>query len=171
VTFDIDANGILSVGAADKATGKDQTIRIEGSGGLTSDEIDRMVSEAAANASDDKARRELIDKKNQLDSLIYQAEKTIAENAEKIDEAEQTALNAALADAKADLESGDAAKLDAARQRVEAEMHKIAEKLYQNEAAPGGPEASGDSSPGGASGVGDDDDVIDAEFTQENDDS
>jgi len=170
VTFDIDANGILSVGAADKATGKDQSIRIEGSGGLKSDEIDRMVKEAEANASDDKSRRDSIDKKNQLDSLIYQAEKTLAENAEKIDEADKTALNGILADAKTDLESGDAAKLDAARQRVEAEMHKIAEKLYKSEAAAGSAGA-GDSSPEGASADAADDDVIDAEFTQENDDS
>ncbi len=170
VTFDIDANGILSVGAADKATGKDQSIRIEGSGGLASEEIDRMVKEAEANASDDNARRDSIDKKNQLDGLIYQAEKTLAENAEKIDEADKTALNGILADAKADLESGDAAKLDAARQRVEAELHKIAEKLYKSEAAAGSAGA-GDSSPEGASADAADDDVIDAEFTQENDDS
>jgi molecular chaperone DnaK len=170
VTFDIDANGILSVGAADKATGKDQSIRIEGSGGLKSDEIDRMVKEAEANASDDKARRDAIEKKNQLDSLIYQAEKTLAENAEKIDEADKTALNGILADAKADLESGDAAKLDAARQRVEAELHKIAEKLYKSEAA-AGPAGASDSSPEEASGTAADDDVIDAEFTQEKDDS
>ncbi|MEE8165721.1 MAG: Hsp70 family protein, partial [Myxococcota bacterium] len=170
VTFDIDANGILSVGATDKATGKDQSIRIEGSGGLSSDEIDRMVKEAEANASEDKIRRDSIDKKNQLDSLIYQAEKTLAENADKIDEADKTALNGTLADAKTDLESGDEVKIDAARQRVEAEMHKIAEKLYKSEAA-AGPAAAGDPSPDGASGVAADDDVIDAEFTQENDDS
>ena len=147
VTFDMDANGILSVGASDKATGKEQSIRIEGSGGLNTDEIDRMVKEAAANASDDVARREGIEKKNQLDSLIYQAEKTIAENSEKLDDADKTALEAAIADAKGDLESDDATKIDAAKQRVEAELHKIAEKLYQNESASpeGGPAPGADS--------------------------
>ncbi len=169
VTFDIDANGILSVAATDKASGKEQSIRIEGAGGLDADEIDRMVKDAEANASADAQRREGIEKKNQLDSLVYQAEKTLSENEEKLDEADKTALSGALADAKADLESDDAAKLDAARQRVEAELHKIAEKLYQSEAAasgaPGAGEATADAAPGA------DDDVIDAEFTQEKDDS
>ena len=168
VTFDIDANGILSVTASDKATGKEQKIRIEGSGGLANDEIDRMVKEAEANVSADRARREAIEKKNQLDSLIYQAEKTLAENADKLEEADKAALNGALTDAKADLESGDAAKMDAARQRVEAELHKVAEKLYKSESATGaggGPQAS-DAGAGGS-----DEDVIDAEFTQENEDS
>ncbi len=174
VVFDIDANGILSVNATDKASGKEQSIRIEGSGGLDSSEIDRMVAEAANNASADADRRETIEKKNQLDSMIYQAEKMIAENAEKLDEADKTVLEAALTDAKADLESGDAAKLDAARQRVEVELHKIAEKLYKSESA--GPEGGtpADASASGAdskAGTGADDDVIDAEFTQENDDS
>jgi molecular chaperone DnaK len=165
VTFDIDANGILSVGAKDKASGKVQTIRIEGSGGLNSSEIDRMVKEAEANASADAQRRELIEKKNQLDSLIYQAEKTIKDNEAKLDEADKQAVSSALAEAKTDLESGDVAKLDAARQRVEAAMHKIAEKLYQSDAgaAPGAGGAAG-----GAQGGKGGDDVIDAEFTQEN---
>ena len=170
VTFDIDANGILSVGASDKATGKEQTIRIEGSGGLDSSEIDRMVREAETNASADSARREGIEKRNQLDSLIYQAEKTIAENTEKLADADKAALSSVLEEAKADLDSGDSAKLDAARQRVEAEMHKVAEKLYKTEAAAG--DAAGASSSAGSGGeAGADDDVIDAEFTQENEDS
>jgi molecular chaperone DnaK len=168
VTFDIDANGILSVGASDKATGKEQTIRIEGSGGLANDEIERMVKEAEANASEDKSRRDSIEKKNQLDSLIYQAEKTVSENDEKLDEADKTALNAAITSAKEDLEGGDPAQLDAARQRIEGELHKVAEKLYKSEAA--GAEGAGGPPPGNGAG-GADDDVIDAEFTQENDDS
>ena len=170
VTFDMDANGILSVGAIDKASGKEQSIRIEGSGGLNGDEIDRMVKDAEANASDDADRRDGIEKKNQLDSLIYQAEKTLAESAEKLDDADKASLESALADAKADLESGDVAKLDAAHQRVEAELHKIAEKLYKTEsAAPEGDAASSGGS--GDSSTGAEDDVIDAEFTEENEDS
>ena len=110
--------------------------------------------------------RESIEKKNQLDSLIYQAEKTIAENEEKLDADDKTALEAALTDAKADLESGDVAKLDAARQRVEGELHKIAEKLYNTESAgaegmPPNPDADAD-----ADAAADDEDVIDAEFTE-----
>jgi len=169
VTFDMDANGILSVSAVDKASGKEQSIRIEGSGGLDTGEIDRMVQEAEANASDDASRRDSIEKKNQLDSLIYQAEKTVAENAEKLDDADKSAIETAVTDAKADLESGDAAKLDAARQRVEAELHKVAEKLYKSEAAGAEGAAPGADAGGGAGSA--DDDVIDAEFTEEKDDS
>jgi len=172
VTFDIDANGILGVSARDKASGKEQSIRIEGAGGLSSEEIDRMVKEAEANASADKTRREAIEKKNQLDSLIYQAEKTVAENEAKLDEADKTSISSAIEDAKQELESGEPAKLDAARQRVEAALHKVAEKLYQSE-APGG--ATGGAGPstaeGSAEGGGSDDDVIDAEFTEEKGDS
>jgi len=169
VTFDIDANGILSVGAKDKASGKVQTIRIEGSGGLSSAEIDRMVKDAEVNASADAERRAQIEKRNQLDSLIYQAEKTIKENEAKLDEADKQAVSSVLAEAKTDLESGDVAKLDAARQRVEAQMHKLAEKLYKGEAGAGGPEAAGPSgAAGGTGGKQGGDDVIDAEFTQEN---
>ena len=170
VTFDMDANGILSVSAVDKASGKEQSIRIEGSGGLDSSEIDRRVKGAGANASEDHKRRDAIEKKNQLDSLIYQAEKTVAENAGKLDEADKSAIESAVGDAKADLESGDAAKLDAARQRIETELHKVAEKLYKSEAAGAAgesPPAGGPESAGGAS----DDDVIDAEFTEEKGDS
>ncbi|MBW2501233.1 MAG: molecular chaperone DnaK [Deltaproteobacteria bacterium] len=170
VTFDIDANGILSVGATDKASGKEQSIRIEGSGGLSSDEIDRMVTDAEAHASEDKQRREVIEKKTQLDSLLYQAEKTVSENEEKLDEADKTAVRGVIEEARQDLESGDAAKLDAARQRVETELHKIAEKLYKSEAAPEGGEAPPQGGAAGAAGSGDDE-VIDAEFTQESDDS
>jgi molecular chaperone DnaK len=170
VTFDMDANGILSVAAIDKASGKEQTIRIEGSGGLDTGEIDRMVKEAEANASDDAARREGIEKKNQLDSLIYQAEKTITDSADKLDEADKASLESLLKDAKTDLESGDAAKIDAAHQRVEAELHKIAEKLYKTESAGSEESAAPSGEPGGSSKHADDD-VIDAEFTQENDDS
>ncbi|MHA7836740.1 MAG: molecular chaperone DnaK [bacterium] len=171
VTFDIDANGILSVSATDKASGKEQSIRIEGSGGLSSDEIDRMVQDAEANASADQARREAIEKKNQLDSLVYQAEKTLSENADKLDEADKTAISSAIEDAKKDLESGDAAKLDAARQRVEGELHKVAEKLYKSEAGAAGAGPAGAPGAGGEAAGGSDEDVIDAEFTQENGDS
>jgi molecular chaperone DnaK len=170
VTFDMDANGILAVAAIDKASGKEQSIRIEGSGGLDTSEIDRMVKDAEANASDDASRRDNIEKKNQLDSLIYQAEKTIAENAAKMEDADKASLEAALTEARADLDSDDGEKLTAAREKVEAELHKIAEKLYKTEAA-GQEGAAPPSGESGKSSAHTDDDVIDAEFTQENDDS
>ena len=167
VTFDIDANGILSVSAADKATNREQSIRIENTGGLSKDEIDRMMAEAEANATEDKAHRESIEKKNNLDSMIYQAEKTLAESKDALDPDEKSSLESVLAEAKTDLESGDSEKIDAAFGRVEAELHKVAEKLYkaQAEGAAETADAPGDDAPP------QDDDVIDAEFTEEKSDS
>ena len=169
VTFDIDANGILSVSALDKATNNEQSIRIENTGGLSNDEIDRMVTDAEANAVADQSRREGIEKKNNLDSMIYQAEKTVSENGDALDADEKTNLEAVLAEAKVDLETGDNDKIDAAHQRVESELHKVAEKLYkaQADAEPG----EGAPSEEGATNAPDDDDVIDAEFTEEKQDS
>jgi molecular chaperone DnaK len=169
VTFDIDANGILSVSALDKATNNEQSIRIENTGGLSNDEIDRMVTDAEANAVADQSRREGIEKKNNLDSMIYQAEKTVSENGDALDADEKTNLEAVLAEAKVDLETGDNDKIDAAHQRVESELHKVAEKLYkaQADAEPG----EGAPPEEGATNAPDDDDVIDAEFTEEKQDS
>jgi len=168
VTFDIDANGILSVGAQDKASGKEQTIRIEGSGGLANDEIDRMVKEAESHATEDHTRRDEIEKKNQLDSMIYQAKKMVEENGEKLLADDKVSIEGVIADAEKDLESGDAAKLDAARQRLESELHRLAEHLYKAggddaAAAAGAADAAADASDG--------DDVIDAEYTEEKGDS
>ena len=167
VIFDIDANGILSVSAADKATNREQSIRIENTGGLSTEEIDRMMAEAEANATEDKARRETIEKKNNLDSMIYQAEKTLGESKDALDPEEKSSLESVLAEAKTDLESGDSDKIDAAYQRVEAELHKVAEKLYKAQAE--GAAETGDASDAAAPPP--DDDVIDAEFTEEKSDS
>jgi molecular chaperone DnaK len=166
VTFDIDANGIVSVSASDKASGKEQSVRIEGAGGLDSAEIDRMVKDAESHASEDLSRREAIEKKNNLDSMIYQGEKTLSENADKLDDALKSGLEGVLADAKKDLESDDGARIGAALERLQAELHKVAEVLYKAEAA-GGAAGADDSSgaPGGSDGS--DDDVIDAEYTEE----
>ena len=165
VTFDIDANGILSASAKDKATAKEQSIRIEGSGGLDKGEIERMIRDAETHATEDHARREQVDKHNQLDSMIYSAEKTLADNGDKIPEADRTRVAGVLAEAKTDLESNDAARMDAARQRVEKEMHAVAEALYKAQA--GGADAG--AAPGGApdQGGAKDEGVIDAEYTEE----
>jgi molecular chaperone DnaK len=169
VSFDIDANGILSVSAADKATNKEQSIRIEGSGGLASEEIERMVREAEAHAGEDQAHREKVEKRNALDTMIYQAEKTIADNAEKLAEADKQGVQSALEEAKKELESDDTARFDAARQRVEQELHKLAEVLYKAQAAdaqPGGGDAAESGGPNGGTPA-DEGDVIDAEYTEE----
>jgi len=171
VTFDIDANGILSVGAKDKASGKEQSIRIEGSGGLDQGEVERMVKEAEAHAGEDRKRRERIEKKNQLDSLVYQAEKTLSESGEKIPVADKNEAEDAVGKAKAALEGEDDAALDAARQALEASLHKVAQHLYQQEQAAGAGAAGGTEGPsdagGEGGGQGGDDDVIDAEYTEE----
>jgi molecular chaperone DnaK len=163
VTFDIDANGILSVSARDKATGKEQSIRIEGSGGLAKGEIERMVREAEAHAAEDKTQRERIEKRNALDNMIYQAEKTLRENAEKLGGSAGDGVRGAVEAAKKDLESDDAARLDAARRNLEQQLHRVAEVLYK---APGAGPPPGAGASEGASGGGDGD-VVDAEYTEE----
>jgi len=165
VTFDIDANGILAVHAKDKATAKEQSIRIEGSGGLSKAEIDRMISEAESHAGEDRQRREVIEKRNTLDSIVYQAGKTLTENADKISAEEKQKVEAALAEARSSLESDDVAVLDAARQKGEQSMHGGAEALYKAQNAgeagePGAPPTSSQSKSAG-------DDVVDAEYTEE----
>ena len=169
VAFDIDANGILSVSATDKATSKEQSIRIEGSGGLATEEIDRMIREAEVHASEDHEQREKVEKRNGLDSIIYQGEKLLQENAEKISDADSGALKSAIEEAKKDLESDDQARFDAGRQRVEQELHKVAEVLYKTQAE----EGPGDASEPGADSADSaaDDDVVDAEYTEERGDS
>jgi molecular chaperone DnaK len=165
VTFDIDANGILAVHARDKATSREQSIRIEGSGGLAKGEIERMVREAEAHAGEDKARREAIEKHNTLDSMVYQAQKTLTENADKLPAGDKQAAESAIDDAKKALETNQPAALDAAQQRLEQALHKVAEALYKAQAA----DASGAASeaPGASGG----DDVVDAEYTEEKGDA
>ncbi len=166
VCFDIDANGILAVSATDKASGKEQSIRIEGSGGLSKEEIGRMVDDADAHAKEDAVQKELTEKHNALDSMIYQAEKMLQENESKLSESDSAGVRAAVDEAKQDLESGDVAKLDAARQRVEQALHSVAETLYkattEDEAAaqPGGDPAAG-------AAADEEGDVVDAEYTEE----
>lgn len=167
VAFDIDANGILSVSAKDNATDKEQSIRIEGSGGLAQDEIDRMVRDAEEHAAEDTVRRESVEKRNQLDGMIYQAEKTLSDDQGTIPEADAASVRGAIDDAKKELESDDPAKLDSARQRLEQELHKIAEALYKAQAAeatPGAESAQGGSEPAPEA---DEADVVDAEYTEE----
>jgi molecular chaperone DnaK len=163
VTFDIDANGILSVSARDKMTGKEQSIRIEGSGGLAKGEIERMMREAESHAEEDRAQRDRVEKRNALDNLIYQAEKTLRENADKVSGPEGEAVRNAVEAAKKDLDSPDAARLEAARAQLERQLHRLAETLYKSQAA------SGDGAPGGhaaSEGAGEGD-VVDAEYTEE----
>ena len=131
VTFDIDANGILNVTAKDKATNKEQKIQITSSSGLSKEEVERMAKEAEAHSAEDKAKREEIEARNQLDSMVYQVEKMLKENGDKISGDEKGQVESAVADAKKALEGTDAAAMNAAREKLTAASHKLAEAMYK----------------------------------------
>jgi molecular chaperone DnaK len=131
VTFDIDANGILNVTAKDLATGKDQKITITSSSGLSKDEVARMAKEAEAHASEDKERREQIEAKNQLDSLVYSVEKMLREQGDKISGSERGNVENAIADARKALDSNNKQQMDQARERLTQASHKLAEEMYK----------------------------------------
>ena len=168
VSFDIDANGILSISAKDRATGKEQSIRIEGSGGLSKQEIDQMVKDAEIHGAEDAAAKQKVEKRNALDSIIYQGEKMLTENDDKLSDGDKAAIRTAVDEAKKDLESDDPARLDAARQRVEQELQKVAEALYKAQTAEGTADAAaGNGDVGADASPADDPDVVDAEYTEE----
>src|SRR5947208_10088031 len=161
VTFDIDANGILNVSAKDLGTAKEQKITITASSGLNKDEIDRMVSDAQSHAEEDRKRREEIEARNRLDSLVYSTEKTFTENREKLDPAEASSFESAIADAKRALESNDAETMNQAGQRLQQSSHRLAEAIYKG--ASTGASAGAGPEPGEASAP-KEDDVIDTEY-------
>ncbi len=160
VTFDIDANGIVHVAAKDKATGKEQTITISGSSGLAKDEVERMVKDAEAHVSEDQARRELIDARNQADALIYSVEKTLTENKTKLAAAEAGRVESALATAKDAVRSDELVKIQSATAELQQASHAMAEALYK--ASGSGDQGSGPSGHGSA----DSPDVKDGEVVE-----
>ena len=164
VAFDIDSNGIVNVSAADKATGKEQAIRIEASGGLSDDDIENMVKDAEANAEADKARRESAETRNNAESLIHATEKTIAENEDKIELADKDAAEIAISDLQTALEGEDLDDINAKAQALSQAAMKIGESVYkaQQEA-----EAEGDAA---ADAQTDGEDVVDADFEEVSDD-
>ena len=153
VTFDIDANGILNVTAKDTATGKDQKIAITSSSGLSKEEVERMAKEAEAHSAEDKAKREEVETRNQLDAMVYQVEKMLHENGDKISGGERGEVENALGDAKKALESGDHKSMQTARDRLQAASHKLAEAMYKA-AAPPNPDGHGAARRRGAAEVG-----------------
>jgi molecular chaperone DnaK len=168
VTFDIDANGIVNVSAKDLATNKEQKITITASSGLTKDEIERMKQDAQSHAEEDQKNREKIEAKNKLDSLIYNTEKILKENRDRISDAEASSVDAALAKAKKALDSStEASELNAAAEELTRASHRLAEVMYQKTAGQRPPQGG----PGGAAGAGPqqeagkkEDEVIDAEY-------
>jgi len=177
VTFDIDANGILHVSAKDLGTGKDQKITIQGSSGLSKEEVEKMTKEAELHATEDKRRRDAVETRNQLDTTIYQLEKTVKDAGDKFPADKKSKIDAALAEAKKDLESNDGDKMKAAVERLQkvgAEIYADAQAAAQaaGAATPGGEpegEASG-SHPGGEPKAEKKDDVVDADFEVVDDD-
>ena len=157
VTFDIDANGIVSVSATDKGTGKEQKITIQASGGLSEDEIDKMVKEAEDNAESDKERKELVESKNQAESLIHGTEKSIEEHGDKVDGATVEAIELSIKALKETLESDDAEKIRARCQDVTEASMKLGEAIYKSESE--NSEAESDGTEENQT-----DDVVDADF-------
>ena len=164
VTFDIDANGILNVSAKDKATGKEQSIRIEASSGLSEDEINRMKAEAEQNAAADKAEREKIDKMNQADSMIFSTENFLKDNGDKIPADKKPGIEQALQQLKDAHKAGDAAAIDSAINNLNAVMQAASQQMYQ-----GGQQAGPQGAQGGQQAQGGNDgaqDVQDADFEE-----
>ncbi len=164
VAFDIDANGIVNVSAKDKATGKEQAIRIEASGGLSDNEIEQMVKEAEANAEEDRNRRELVEARNQAESLIHTTEQQLKEHGDKIDAGDKAAIEEALQAAKEAKDGEDTARIQETTAALAAAAMKLGEAVYaaQQEEAGGGPDGA-DTSSGG------DDGVVDADFEEVDD--
>ena len=165
VTFDIDANGILHVTAKDLGTGKEQKIQITASSGLAEDEIQKMVREADQHADEDRRRREEVESRNRLDSLIYSTEKLVTENREKLPEAQRKDIEAAIVDAKRALEQGKKEAMDSAYEKLTKASHRLAEEIYRAAGAAPGAGAGGPGAGTGptppSSGEGD---VVDAEY-------
>jgi molecular chaperone DnaK len=166
VTFDIDANGIVHVGAKDLGTGKEQSIQITASSGLSKDEIDKMVKDATAHADEDRKKREAVDARNQLDSLVYQTEKTLGEHGGSLDATTKGDIETALTEAKKALESQDAATLKAAADTLARASHKLAEAMYSKATTKGDGDAAPQDGDGPSAQAKPKDDVVEAEFEE-----
>jgi len=161
VTFDIDANGILNVGAKDLGTGKQQSIRITASSGLSEAEVEKMIKDAEVHAGEDKKKREMIEARNQADGLVYTTEKAVKEHGDKVDEETRKAIEAALEDLKKTMEGDDAEAIKAKTETLATASHKLAEVMYQKAHAEAEAGEAGAGAPNGAK-----DDVVDAEFEE-----
>jgi molecular chaperone DnaK len=171
VTFDIDANGIVNVSAKDKATAKEQQIRIQASGGLSEAEIEKMVKDAETHAAEDKKRKELVEAKNHAESLIHTTQKSLAELGDKVSAADKSAVEAAIADLKSVIEGEDAEAIRSKTNGLAQVAMKLGEALYKSQQASEPPEGGGTSAGGeAAGGSGAKDDVVDADFTEVKDD-
>jgi molecular chaperone DnaK len=170
VAFDIDANGIVNVSAKDQATGKEQSIRITASSGLSQEEIDRLVKDAESHADEDRRKRERIEARNQADSLVYQTEKTLQEHGANLDDATRSEVESAVADLKKAMEGDDVEEIKAKTDALNQASHKLAQAMYGQSAGPEqGHAQGGQQEYGQAGGRGDarsrqEEDVVDAEY-------
>jgi molecular chaperone DnaK len=165
VTFDIDANGILHVGAKDKATGKENKIKIQASSGLNEAEIQRMVKDAETHAEEDRKTLELVNARNQVEALVHTVKKSLKDYGDKIDAGEKDKIEAALKDAEGVLKSEDKADLEAKGQALAQASQKLGEKVYADAQAKQ-QQAPQDAPQGETAGKKDDGNVVDAEFTE-----
>ncbi|HET9160920.1 MAG TPA: Hsp70 family protein, partial [Caulobacteraceae bacterium] len=163
VTFDIDANGIVNVGARDKATNKEQSIRIQANGGLSDADIDKMVKEAEANKAADEKRKDLVEARNRADALIHSTEKALSEHGDKVGEGEKSAIETAVADLKSALEGEDADAIVTKTNALTQASMKLGEAMYQASQA-----AGGEAGPEGEQPA--DEGVVDAEFEEVDED-
>jgi len=167
VTFDIDANGILHVSAKDKATGKENKIKIQASSGLTEDEIQRMVKDAESNAEEDRKAREVVDARNQCDHMVHTVKKSLKEHGDKVGADEKAKIEAALKEAEDVLKSDDKAAIEAKTQALAQAAHKLAEQMYKDEQAKQQAQAGAGEQPAdGAGKEKEDSNVVDAEYTE-----
>lgn len=166
VTFDIDANGILHVSAKDKATGKENKIKIQASSGLSEDEIQKMVKDAEAHAEEDKKALELVNSRNQCDAMIHSVRKSLTEYGDKLEADEKSKIEAALKDAEDALKSGDKQAIDAKTQALTEASHKLAEKMYAQEQAQAGQQTDAGSAAGQSGEKPVEGEVVDAEFEE-----
>jgi molecular chaperone DnaK len=166
VTFDIDANGILNVAARDKASGKQQTIQITASSGLSKDEVERLVRDADAHAAEDARRKEEVELRNQTDALVYSTERSLAEHGAKLAENERQPVEQALAEAKEALRADDPERIRRAHESLTRVAQTLAQAASREVRSPGGPQPGAAASGGGAPGEGD---VVDAEFEDTSD--
>ncbi len=164
VTFDIDANGIVHVSAKDLGTGREQSIKITASSGLSEQEIQQMIKDAEAHAEDDRKRRELVDARNSADQMIYMTEKSMREHGDKIDSATKSVIEQAISKTKTAMEGDDINSIRSATEELQTASHKLAEVMYQ-QAAAGAQHDSGAQTGGGPSAK-PEEDVVDADFTE-----
>jgi molecular chaperone DnaK len=173
VTFDIDANGLVNVSAKDTGTGKEQSISIQPSSGLSEEEIQQMVKDAEAHAQEDEKKKELIEARNQADSVIYSTEKSMSDLGDKLDESTRQELQTKIQELKNTMEGEDAEAIKNATNELSQASHKLAEQLYQQQSQGGadagatGAAGGGEAGSGQSQSSGSDEDVVDADYTEQ----